>query len=149
MTTAKVDGITYLIASGGKVQGLSVYQGSEEGKLANVFKVADEPQLGLVAPTGLTAFTLEGESFVAISAYGDAALSIFKVGAGGPLPPTSRSEQVPFVQTVHTVLTHLPSSPSAAAASTERHEKAYGLPQVCRRSSAFGGHAPDRASPRR
>lgn len=89
MATASVGGATYLIASGEEDDGLSVFSVSSSGQLANVFNVEDNAARGLDAPRGLTTFTLEGETFVSVSAATDNALSVFHLGAGGVLTDVS------------------------------------------------------------
>ena len=85
MTTGTAGGTTYLIASGEEDDGLSVFSVSGTGQLSNVFNVEDTDARGLDAPRGLTTFTLEGETFVSVSAATDNALSVFHLGAGGVL----------------------------------------------------------------
>jgi hypothetical protein len=85
VTTGTVGGATYLIASGEQDDGLSVFSVSSTGQLTNVFNLEDNAARGLDAPRGLTTFTLEGETFVSVSAATDNALSVFHLGAGGAL----------------------------------------------------------------
>lgn len=85
VTTGTVGGTTFLIASGEEDDGLSVFSVSSSGQLANVFNLEDNGARGLDAPRGLTTFTLEGETFVSVSAATDNALSVFHLGAGGVL----------------------------------------------------------------
>jgi hypothetical protein len=85
LATATVDGTTYLIASGGHDDGLSVFSVSASGQLANVHNVSDSAALGLAGAQGLTTFTIDTATFLAVSGRDDDALSIFHVGAGGVL----------------------------------------------------------------
>lgn len=89
VTTATVAGAAYLVVSGEEDDGLSVFQVDGSGQLQNVFNVEDSGERGLDAPRGLTTFTLQGETFVAVSAATDAALSVFHLGAGGRLSDVS------------------------------------------------------------
>lgn len=90
LATAKVDGITYLIASGYLDSGLNVFSVDDTGELTTVYILGDdsgsEPQTRFLSgPFGLTTFMLDGETFVAVSAEFDNALGIYHLGAGGVL----------------------------------------------------------------
>jgi 6-phosphogluconolactonase (cycloisomerase 2 family) len=85
LATAVVGGATYLIASGGLDDGLSVFSVSGTGQLANVFNISDSAARGLNGAQGLTTFALDGETFLAVSGRDDDAVSLFQVGSGGKL----------------------------------------------------------------
>lgn len=85
LATATVSGTTYLIASGGLDDGLSVFSLDASGHLAWQSNLSDDVSRGLDGVQGLTAFKLEGEVFVAASARTDSALSVFHLGSGGVL----------------------------------------------------------------
>jgi len=85
LATAMVDGVSYVIASGGYDDGLSVFSVSATGQLTNVFNVSDNAARGLDGAQGLTTFTLEGETFLSVSGRDDSAVTIFQVGSGGTL----------------------------------------------------------------
>jgi len=89
LATAKIDGTTYLIASGGYDDGLSVFAASDAGKLTNVFNIEDTATRGLNGAQGLTTFVLDGETYLSVSGRDDDALSVFHVGPGGVLTDVS------------------------------------------------------------
>lgn len=85
LAVAALAGVTYVVASGAVDNGLSVFAVGATGQLSNVFNLADSSQLGLAGAMGLTSFCLDGESFLAVSATVDDALSIFHMAEGGSL----------------------------------------------------------------
>lgn len=89
VATAKLNGTTYLIASGKGDDGLSVFSINSAGQLQNVFNIADDATLGLDAAQGLTVFTLDTETFVAVSGRDDDALSVFHLSEDGTLSDMS------------------------------------------------------------
>jgi 6-phosphogluconolactonase (cycloisomerase 2 family) len=89
LATAVVGNTTYLIASGGYDDGLSVFSVSSTGQLTNVFNIDDTATRGLNGAQGLTTFTMDGEIYLSVSGRDDDALSVFHVGTGGVLTDVS------------------------------------------------------------
>ena len=85
VATAKVDGTTYLVASGTIDDGLSVFSVNGSGQLRNVDNVTDDAANGLDGAGAITTFTLDEETFVAVSGVQDDSVSVFHLGAGGIL----------------------------------------------------------------
>jgi Ca2+-binding RTX toxin-like protein len=85
VATAKVDGTTYLVASGSIDDGLSVFSVNGSGQLKSVYNVEDTAANGLDGAGAITTFTLDEETFVAVSGVFDSALTLFHLGAGGVL----------------------------------------------------------------
>ena len=85
VATAKVDGVTYLVASGTIDDGVSVFSVNGSGELTNVQNVPNTDENGLDGAGAITSFTLDNETFMAISGVQDDAISVFHLGAGGIL----------------------------------------------------------------
>ena len=85
VATATVAGATYLIASGSEDDGLSVFRVGAGGTLTPVFNITDDATTELDGASSLSTFTVDTETFVAVSSSNDDAINIFHLGAGGGL----------------------------------------------------------------
>ena len=85
LSSAIVDGATYLYAVGGFDDGLSVFRVGLNGNLVPVQDISDSAGLALFSPADVMTLTIEERTFVATAGSSDHGVSLFQVGAGGVL----------------------------------------------------------------
>lgn len=78
-------GESYIVATGNFDSGLSVFQVGAGGTLTNVQNLGDGPGVPLANPYDIATAVVGGTSYVFVTAFGDNAVSVFSVGAGGQL----------------------------------------------------------------
>ena len=85
VTTAIVDGTTYLFAGGHEDNGISVFSVGNGGNLTNVENVSDTGTLNLDYVAGLTTTEVDGITYLFAAGRGDNGISVFSVGSNGSL----------------------------------------------------------------
>jgi 6-phosphogluconolactonase (cycloisomerase 2 family) len=85
VTTAVIDGTTYLFATGNVDNGISVFSVAAGGSLSNVDNVSDAGLLELYYPYWISAFAMDGTTYVVATAIQDDGFSLFSVGDDGTL----------------------------------------------------------------
>lgn len=85
VTTAVVDGVTYLVAAGRSDHGLSVFRVEANGSLVNVFNIADDATRLLNGAASLATAEIGGIRYVFTAAVGDRGISVFAMAADGSL----------------------------------------------------------------
>ncbi|TNC43022.1 hypothetical protein FHG66_21220 [Rubellimicrobium rubrum] len=90
LATATVAGATYVIAAGQYDNGVTSLAVNASGGLTFADNLTESTFSGLAGASSVTSFRLEGESFVAVSARNDDALSLVHVGRGGQLTEVTR-----------------------------------------------------------
>lgn len=90
LATVAVAGATYVVAAGQYDNGVTSLAVNASGDLTFADNLIDTTSSGLAGASSVTSFRLEGESFVAVSARNDDALSLVHVGRGGQLTEVTR-----------------------------------------------------------
>ena len=88
LTTAVVDGTTYLFAAGHIDHGLSVFSVGDDGTLTNVENLNDNIFVGLLTPTSVTTAVVGGTTYLFVTSSNDDALNVFAVASDGTLTAT-------------------------------------------------------------
>ncbi|SDB57090.1 6-phosphogluconolactonase, cycloisomerase 2 family, partial [Bauldia litoralis] len=86
ITTAVVNGITYLFVAGQDDGGISVFSvDPADGSLANVSNIADTPDLAIARVFEMITARVGGVTYLIAGGSGDYGLSVFSVGVDGAL----------------------------------------------------------------
>jgi 6-phosphogluconolactonase (cycloisomerase 2 family) len=85
ITTAVIDGTTYLFVSGYDDDGVSVFSVAANGTLTNVDNVSDEGELELDFARDLRTAVIGGTTYLFVAGEADHGVSVFSVGADGTL----------------------------------------------------------------
>ena len=87
VTTAEVEGTTYLFVAGNKDGGVSVFSVGSNGALSNVHNVSDSSslQLQLKGARHLRTVVEGSTTYLFIAGFGDDGVSVFSVSSGGSL----------------------------------------------------------------
>ncbi|QNL18864.1 hypothetical protein HXX25_05595 [Hyphobacterium sp. CCMP332] len=85
VTTAVVDGTTYLFAAGFFDDGVSVFSVADNGALTNVFNVSDDATLELDNASSVTTAVVNGTTYLFAAGYRDHGVSVFSVADNGAL----------------------------------------------------------------
>ncbi len=85
VTTAVVDGTTYLFAAGAADGGVSVFAVGSDGSLTNVENITDGAGLNLQGASGLSTTVIAGETYLFVTAFDGDAVSMFHVADNGSL----------------------------------------------------------------
>lgn len=84
-----VGGQTFLFTLGsGRETGLSAWMVNRNGTLSAKESVGPENGLWISDPTGVEAVTLNGATFLIVTAAGSGSISVLRVGPGGTMTPT-------------------------------------------------------------
>jgi 6-phosphogluconolactonase (cycloisomerase 2 family) len=97
LTTAVVNGTTYLFVGGFDDDGVSVFSVANDGTVTNVDNVADDSSLLLDGTSSLTTSVVEGTTFLFVTGLADDGVSTFIVANDGSL--TNVGNQVDDVST--------------------------------------------------
>ncbi|WP_321447921.1 VWA domain-containing protein [uncultured Cohaesibacter sp.] len=85
LTTAVVNGTTYLFVGGSSSAGISVFSVAANGTLTNVFNTPSDNSTELSGVLGLETFTLNGQTYLMTNSANYSSLSYFSVGNDGSL----------------------------------------------------------------
>jgi 6-phosphogluconolactonase (cycloisomerase 2 family) len=85
VATAVVAGITYLFATGGEDDGVSVFSVAADGTLTNVDNVTDDATLVIATANAVTAAVIAGTTFLFVAGGNDDGVSVFSVADDGTL----------------------------------------------------------------
>ena len=85
VTTASVEGETYLFVAGFNDSGISVFQIESGGKLVNVHNVPDTDTLELAAAISVTTASVGAETYLFVAGWTDDGVSVFRVQSDGIL----------------------------------------------------------------
>ena len=85
ITTAVVDGTTYLFVAGYRDDGVSVFRVDDGGLLANVENVPDDGILELNGARSVTTAEIAGTTYLFVAGYDDDGVSVFSVANNGLL----------------------------------------------------------------
>ena len=85
VTTAVVDGTTYLFVAALDDDGVSVFRVGDTGTLANVTNVLDDATLELNGATSVTTAVAGGTTYLFVAGADDDGVSVFRVGDTGTL----------------------------------------------------------------
>ena len=85
VATAQVGGITYLFASGGADDGVSVFRVEPDGILVNVHNVGDDALLALDGAGAMTTAVIGATTYLFVVSRQDWAIAVFEVAADGAL----------------------------------------------------------------
>jgi len=85
VTTAVVDGVTYLYVTSALDNGLSVFAVGADGSLTNVQNISDDATLRLQGASSVTTAVIDGTTWLFAVGEADYGVSAFTVGAGGIL----------------------------------------------------------------
>ena len=85
VTTAVVDGTTYLFVAGNADSGVSVFSVANNGLLASVHNVTDAGSLELDGPFSVTTAVVEGTTYLFVAGNIDDGVSVFSVANNGML----------------------------------------------------------------
>lgn len=90
VASAQIGEVTYVIGAGAYDDGISVFRLREDGFLAHVSSMSDGfDSYTLNGAEALETFTTSGETFLAVSAYQDDAVTVFHMNAEGHLTEMS------------------------------------------------------------
>ncbi|MEE2527391.1 Ig-like domain-containing protein, partial [Hyphobacterium sp. HN65] len=85
VTTAVVNGVTYLFAAGYFDDGISVFSVANNGNLTNVANVIDDATLKLDGVRSVTTAVVNGTTYLFAVGFDDDGISVFSVGNDGTL----------------------------------------------------------------
>ena len=85
VTTASVDGETYLFVAGFNDAGVSVFRVESGGTLVNVENVSDSGALDFNGASPVTTASVGGETYFFVAGFNDAGVSVFRVQSDGVL----------------------------------------------------------------
>ena len=85
VTTAVVDGTTYLFVTGQNDHGVSVFSVASDGMLASVYNISDDGDLELNGANGVTTAVVDGTTYLFVTGQNDHGVSVFSVASDGML----------------------------------------------------------------
>ena len=85
VTTAVVDGTTYLFVAGNRDDGVSVFSVANNGTLTNRANVDDDNNLELDGASSVTTAVLDGTTYLFVAGNVDSGVSVFSVANNGML----------------------------------------------------------------
>lgn len=85
VTSAVVNGTTYVFATGLHDDGVSVFSLASDGSLSNVFNIADDATLNLNGSFGLATLEKDGTTYLFAGGLYDDGISVFSVANDGSL----------------------------------------------------------------
>lgn len=94
VTTAVVDGTTYLYVVGSSEHGLSVFSVANDGSLTNVHNITDNPNIYLNGASNIESAVIDGNSYIYLSGTWDLGFGVFSVDADGDLTSIQNIEQI-------------------------------------------------------
>lgn len=89
VTTAAIDGTTFLFAAGRLDSGVSVFSVAANGALTNVANLSDSAGRLINTTSGLSVFTYDGSTYLVVAGEWDDGFSVFSVAANGALTPVA------------------------------------------------------------
>ena len=109
VTTAVVDGTTYLFVAGNQDDGVSVFRVGDTGALANVTNVTDAGSLELNGASSVTTAVVDGTTCLFVAGNQDDGVSVFSVANNGMLTnvtnvPDAGSLNLDFPESVTTAV---------------------------------------------
>ena len=85
VTTAQIGANTYLFVAGKLDSGVSVFRVASDGRLTNVYNVADDTTLNLNGAASVTTSQIGANTYLFVAGRGDDGVSIFSVASNGEL----------------------------------------------------------------
>ena len=85
LTTAVIDGTTYLFVAGYIDHGVSVFSVDKAGQLNNVDNTSDQGDLKLWGAYSVTTTVIDGTTYLFVAGYNDGGVSVFSVDKAGQL----------------------------------------------------------------
>ena len=80
ITTAEIDGTTYLFVTGYTDNGFSVFSVANDGQLSNVANVSDGGDLNLRKAEEITTAQINGKNYLFVTGFDDDGVSVFEFG---------------------------------------------------------------------
>ena len=84
-TTAQIGSSTYLFVAGDTDDGVSVFKVANDGKLTNVSNVSNNNNYKLNGASSVSTAQIGGNTYLFVSGYVDAGVSVFRVASNGVL----------------------------------------------------------------
>ena len=85
VTTAVVDGTTYLFVAGYLDNGVSVFSVANNGMLTSVTNVTDDGTLNLTGAVSVTTAVVDGTTYLFVAGFNDDGVSVFSIANNGIL----------------------------------------------------------------
>ena len=119
VTTAVVDGTTYLFVAGRSDDGVSVFRVGDTGALANVTNVTDNDDRQLDGATSVTTAVVDGTTYLFVAGQSDDGVSVFRLeDAAAPTFGSQTASNQTFAISCEAVSRQLPEATSGNGALT-------------------------------